>query len=199
MTIRHVKLNNKGRGHWKLRDVAQAIAKKAFEHLTAPLEAEEHALTDALYKSIIKDAKLTAASISKLVQCGLVQRAQNCTIEVSDTSGNLTRISTHAPDDTEEYLSGAGYVLEVESNEYYDRAQDILTRKNRLGEKMDELVDELTKQLDGRSTKEVMTKWPEAWPVVAEELGIKLDQPDLFVPLERLLAKFLPALPAPKR
>ena len=173
------------------RNIAIAIADKAFEHLLPPAQAECAAIADEAYDRI--DADLNFA---KLAEYGIAYRGLNgCTPKiriVADrdnyvdlmTSPRLWGLNTY----NNLYLTDAGL---------YARACEAYRERERLAVAHRQLRDELQGQLLGRTTKQAIEAWPEAAEIIADIAEVGTESP-ITKPLEALLARFIPALPAPQ-
>lgn len=200
MAVRHKIIKNRNGCHWgKAADVAEAITKKAMEHLFKPLKDEEHAIAEEAYQLALKKCKLTDEQLRQMVACNIVDFSMNITVEIRDKNGNETNVETHNMDEKVQYIdSGWRRTTVVTNDDLYSRAVDFKERWNDLHAKATDMKDAVMAQVNNRSTKEVFADWPEAVPIVAKVMEIELDRPALLKPLEMLLAKFMPALPAPK-
>lgn len=200
MAIRHKIIRNKGGCYWgKATDVAEAISRKAMEHLVKPLNDEEHELAEKIYARIIKECSLTEKQIKAMAERKLVDMTANTAIEVQDASGNTLSCSTHNEGGKEKYIESTTYSrMCVKDDALYAEIADLEARRNAVEAQRNDMMVALRDQINGRSTKEVFGEWPEAIPIVAQVMEMELDRPPLIKPLEQLLAKFLPALPAPK-
>lgn len=197
MTIRHKRITVDRFGRGPAHEIAKAISTKAFEHLLVPVEKAEHELALRCYLLILKKCGTDEKTVQKMEKMNLVELSDNAAVTVIDTSGNEARISTYFDGSAERFVCGRWSTpLTLEQNDLYDEATEVLKRKNELLGKRSDLCITLMDQLTNRSTKEAMAEWPEAAGIIAEVMH--LDVPPMIKPLEQLLVKFLPMLPAPK-
>ena len=174
------------------RNIASAIADKAFEHLLPQAQAECRAIADEAYDHI--DAELDFA---KMAEYGLAYRAPN---------GGTTRgIRIVADRDnyvdltTSNRLWGLGTYtcLSLTDAGMYARAHEARQKRERLAVAHRQLRNELQSQLLGQTTKQAIEAWPEAAEIIAGIAEVGTESP-ITKPLEALLARFIPALPAPQ-
>lgn len=200
-------------------NIALRMATKAFEHLLNPLFKKREDFGKAVYTMTLRNLGLTSEYILKLNNAGIIDDRENkyqkCVILIGvEQSDDVCEITLGH----EFYIWGdhfnRGFDTQEEHNEHFPRIytfnklnviDDVLYEQ---AEKLQEAIDPLAKkgnalkatlakQMAGRTCKEVMKEWPEAAPFVIKVM--KLDEkPDLMIrPLEELIGRFLPALPAP--
>ena len=171
-------------------DIAQTIADKAFEHLLGPAGKALQAVAREAYAKIEATLDLRAAA-----KIGLTDQTQSVALDIRSSVADRSDItvSTGQPG----YTTCGWRHIGLINDELYARAAEASTRIQALYKSRLELVRELRAQLAGKTTKQALEAWPEAAEIITSVAG--LDSTDSFTkPLETLLAKFLPALPAPK-
>ena len=173
------------------RNIALAIANKAFEHLLPQAQAECVAIANEAYDHI--DAELDFA---KMAEYGFAYRASNGGAQkiriVADRNNYVNLTTSERPWGLSTYnclsLTDAGM---------YARAHEASQKRERLAVAHRQLRDELQSQLLGQTTKQAIEAWPEAAEIIADIAEVGTESP-ITKPLEALLARFIPALPAPQ-
>ena len=174
------------------RNIASAIADKAFEHLLPQAQAECKAIADEAYDRI--DTELDFA---KMAEYGFAYRASNGGAQrsiriVADRDNYVDLTTSERPWGLSIYnclsLTDAGM---------YARAHEASQKRARLAVAHRQLRDELQSQLLGQTTKQAIEAWPEAAEIIADIAEVGTESP-ITKPLEALLARFIPALPAPQ-
>ena len=171
--------------------IATAIADKAFEHLLPPAEAALQAIANEAYDRI--DAEV---DFGKLAGYGFAYKAvDGCTVAIRIVA------------DKDNYLNIAAYgrpwgfstyhYAFIEDAGLYARALEAERRLASLMERRNQLHRELCAQLLGKTTKQAIEAWPEAAEIITDTAGIDVEC-SIVKPLEALLARFIPALPAPQ-
>lgn len=195
MTYRHKKIPvPKNRGYGPAADIAAKIAHAAFERLIVPLEKKRDDLALRMYQHLLDCAGVTQEAAIELGVVGLAYLSDNILMEVADANGNTKRI--WARSDKETFLSDRN-VVEFTNAAFYDELALIERELDPLYERRNDMLAALCEQIEGRSTKVVMETWPEAAHIVAEVMDLRMPAP-MIRPLDALLSKFLPMLPAPK-
>lgn len=173
---------------WKIAD---KIAAKAFEHLITPVEAQyDEIATEAWgkFEAEFDFPKLAAWGIVGAVSS--VNFALRTSRDASDGSDlNIVYTGTS-------YRGHHWETMRLVDDELHARMQPVAERLSTLRTQRNGLFNELYKQLGGKTTKQAMTAWPEATAIIAHEADVSMTV-GFTVPLESLLAKFLPMLPAP--
>ena len=173
------------------RNIALAIANKAFEHLLPQAQAECVVIANEAYDHI--DAELDFA---KMAEYGFAYRASNGGAQkiriVADRNNYVNLTTSERPWGLSTYnclsLTDAGM---------YARAHEASQKRERLAVAHRQLRDELQSQLLGQTTKQAIEAWPEAAEIIADIAEVGTESP-ITKPLEALLARFIPALPAPQ-
>ncbi len=174
------------------RDIASAIADKAFEHLLPQAQAECRAIADEAYDRI--DAEFDFA---KMAEYGFAYRASNGgtskVIRIVADRDNYADLETSA----RPWGLSTYNCLHIEDAGMYARAREARQNRERLAVAHRQLRDELQSQLLGQTTKQAIEAWPEAAEIIADIAEVGTESP-ITKPLEALLARFIPALPAPQ-
>lgn len=179
--------------NWRLaQTIAHKIAEKAFEHLETPLEKALESIADEAYSRLLP-------MFEQLEQFSVVDDSNSYCMKLmrddvanEDSAIELTKLGHDIKIVRFNWTSPT-----VRDSALYARAEPIATRLRELGSQKYRLKEELREQLDGKTTKFAMTNWPEAADIIAEAAGVQNGTP-MTTPLEVLLAKFLPMLPAPQ-
>jgi hypothetical protein len=182
--------------YYEASDLGHRIARKAFEHLTAPHEAVVDEFVKGVYDGIIEHV-IGAGNIAKFVSAGvLVQNAGSSLNFVTGTDSVACAVKG------EMLVRPAGYSNpfqvddETVSLEYFRVCEPLQA----LWIKQAALAQEIKEQVTNKSAKHVMKVWPEAATIVAEFFNIDIDGKDksMTSPLDQLLSKFMPLLAAPQ-
>lgn len=185
--------------------IGNAVARKAFAHMTDPLEETLRASLEAAYWQEMQDCGITRAAHDAL----LARRAykyQRCELRwLKDDVGY----------DLDAYVKGYVYDHRVDNSHLpYLFMFDGLHTKNMdtlvpvkaafearqpWAKKIGAMADEIAQQITDRTITVVVKAWPEIAPFVYEILDIKApsNTPPTPVPFQELLNKHLLALPAP--
>lgn len=175
-------------------NIAGKIADKAFEHLIEPAEARiQGALSEAYWKIA---GNWDQATIESLTKHSVLHTGNETKIYVTD---GKYRASFNLKGDGLVTSCGYGADLIISDADLLDKLQELSNELNQLRVKRNNLEFELVKQISGRTAKSVIENWPEAEAFVKDEFPEKsVDKPVMTTPLEMLLGKFIPALPAPQ-
>jgi hypothetical protein len=193
---------------WEARQIATDIATKAFEHLINPREDALRKVAQGAYDETMTFLHLLNDEYEqKLVDAGVLTRGTFCCVKF---------VGIECEGDENEFLLGGHNEydhrkgcwitsfpeifpttgLNVRKQEWNDEFLRLYNDLQPFILKRNALAEEIFKQIDGRTCNYVMKEWPEAAPFVIKACKLKTPVP-LFKPLENLLARFLPALPAP--
>lgn len=176
---------------WEAGNIAKVIAAKAFEHLLKSYEDNIASFATQCYLDHVRDLGL-ADKREQFIAAKLIAEVEHANIVFSDGDNSWNELISGellAPDryyNTWTITDPAKVSAYRELNE----ARAPLVRKR------EALITELTAQMENKSANSVIKAWPEAAPFVADYFQIK--KVPLSTPLETLLAKFLPMLPAPQ-
>lgn len=181
------KINNCG-----ARRIAENISNAAFAHLITPITEQINALLRTAYHAHMR--KDVAAF---LVERGLASQIDAVEVVVRYGTGTTTEIIRG---DTGEFTVPIGhsnqfkFLTAAETPEY----AQLHEARAPLIQKRGALRNELSEQIVGKSASKVMKTWPEAAPFVANYFDLDTTAHEMTTPLDALLAKYLPMLPAPK-
>lgn len=183
------KINNR-----EAASIAGKIADKAFEHLIEPAEARiQGALSEAYWKIA---GNWDQATIESLTKHRVLHTGNKIEIYVADGKHGA---SLDLKGDNLVGRGSYGSDLILSDADLLDKLQELSSELNQLRVRRNNLQFELVKQISGRSAKSVVENWPEAETFVKDEFPEKtVDKPVMTTPLETLLGKFIPALPAPQ-
>ena len=174
------------------RNIASAIADKAFEHLLPQAQAECQAIADEAYDRI--DADLNFA---KMAEYGLAYRASNSGttrwIRIVADRDNYIDLTTSP----RLWVLSTYNCLSIQDAGMYARAREANRKRVSLSVAQQQLREELQSQLLGKTTKQAIEAWPEAAEIIADIAEVGTES-QITKPLEALLARFIPALPAPQ-
>lgn len=179
-------------GQQLANDIAAAVADKAFEHLIPAAQKRAEATSRLAYAKLASLFDLEA--LYKIEVCA---KGGTCSIRVrpegDPSDGNLTHASISAAD---VFCFRTWTAPIIDDTPIHEQLVEVRAELARLIKNHAELRKELRLQLIGKTTKQALEAWPEAAEIIASVAA--LDETGDFVkPLETLLAKFLPALPAP--
>lgn len=168
-------------------DIAEKIAKKAFEHLIPALEEQLREVGREAYKRIDDDIDL-----AKCAEYGMTYKADNPGVRIKLDEdvvlcGNLGFAGYRYSNYGEMTIKDAGL---------YARAKPIHGRLSALRNAQRDLMRDLESQLHGKSTKAAMEAWPEAAEIIASAAEVDVDN-TMTRPLEVLLSRYIPMLAAP--
>ena len=170
--------------------IAEAIADKAFEHLIPAAKKAVEAVAAEAYSKIYAEINLYRACEYGLV-CGGESIAVSIRTNDKKQIQSLTLVANHKG-----FRTTGWDEMRLVDNGVYARAKAAHENLDRLCSQKNQLSKELRLQLIGKTTKQALEAWPEAAEIITSVAA--LDETGDFVkPLETLLAKFLPALPAP--
>lgn len=174
--------------------IADAIAEKAFEHLTKPLEAEQQKLGWAAYQAMFKEL---GTSPQMLLRAGFAEGRTEQQLSILNSSGQEACITLVSENEFAAPSSWGNSEMRHQDDDMFERANDLAIRLAPYYTARGKLRDELKNQIEDKTVNTVLKNWPEASAIILQLLDIE-SKPDMTVPLEQLLARFLPALPAPK-
>lgn len=182
---------------WNADNIAEKIAKKAFEHLIGPIEQQQQNLARLVYGKINDEIHF-----SHLISYGVVkdwpdEREITVFIDVYNGSGQEQNLYFESREN-EPVCTPIGWNqhFKYTDDEVFDLASELQERLTPLEVKRHELKNTLKLQLVDKTVKQAVTAWPEAASIIYDIMGV--EGPKAFVtPLEELLARFLPMLPAP--
>lgn len=179
----------------KANRIAAKISQKAFAHLIEPFEKEEKEIASAAFEKVLE-----TFDANKLVSFGFANRNSSLNIHLigSKTKDDILVQIPCVDMTVNKYLSVNGYGdIKLHSPDLYALAMDMFQRKQPFVEKCNELEIEIRSQLEGKTVTTAIKAWPEAASIINDVMGIS-DIESMTQPLEVLLGRFLPQLPAPK-
>ena len=173
--------------------IADKIAAKAFEHLTAPLERELGIIAAEAWA--IFAAKFDFPAL-----------AEHDFVKVTDTLTITLYSSRYGNDESSVRVTHRGKAYKglpwddpsLTDDALDERAFPVRGRLAELVTSRGKLANTLRNQLNGKTSSQAMKAWPEAAQIIAECCDLDNPVRQFTVPLETLLAKFLPLLPAPQ-
>lgn len=182
--------------NWRLaHNIATAIADKAFDHLKSPLETELEKFADEAYEIIVPAIK--ACEPFRLTKKDDVVRIQITNSESEIEDDEHFKIDVYKRGKDIPFVKTWHSYAVVYNPDLFERAKPVYERLTELNQKRFRLFEELKSQLEGKTISAAMKAWPEAADIIAEMAGVTEGVP-LTTPLEVLLARFLPMLPAPQ-
>jgi len=178
--------SNKRLKYHELHNLAHAIAEKAFEHLTKPLQKELNYIAGQVYERVFTDLGVTQDQIRPFTGENdrayiMLDNGKGESVEVLYSHKNIVSLSR--------YDSRV-----VTDEKLYDAYIAVAKALDPFNENSRDLQNMLREQMDGKTVNQIAKAWPEAAPFMTRWLT---PTANMTVPLENLLAKFLPALPAP--
>jgi hypothetical protein len=191
---------------WNASRIGEAVAKKAFAHMTDPLDA------------VLRDA-LEAAYWQEIADCGLTRKAHDALLARRTTGYQHTTLVWRTPEDNDRafevwvkgfehghnkdnsdlpspFLCQRLYMHNKDTLVPVEAAMDALRPWN---EKKSVMANEIAVQIKDRTVTVVLKAWPEIKPFVYDIMGITPPEnaSPTPVPFQDLLNKHLLALPAP--
>lgn len=172
--------------------ISSKIAEKAFEHLITPLQQQLKELGVEAAKAL--NAQLDVAQLRQLNIIG--EENEDMTIWVYADESHFSQ------DNRRVTLKGTGwstsywYAPRIVDADLHARAFAAAERLGQLCRQRTALEHELRNQCYGKTVKAALAAWPEAADIISKIVDVPLTE-GFVSPLESLLAKFLPMLPAP--
>lgn len=174
------------------RTISGRIAKKAFEHLIPALEEQVKQL--GIEASEKLHSQIDASLLRKL---NIVQGDTNTMrIWVYSRAEDLGNESRKVNLDGPGWSASHWNAVSIVDADLAARASVVIERLQDLCKKRSALAQELCEQCIGKTVKAALAAWPEAADIISDVTDVPLTQ-GFVSPLENLLAKFLPMLPAP--
>lgn len=175
--------------------IAEKIAEKAFEHLILPLEREKQAMFHEYLAEIY--GLFSEDQLDAMERVGI--------LEYNEHVG----LSFHGSEDTKQltckmpkkHLTPGNWnnTFKVFGEDRYVRASALQSRLRDMEQRQNAMRNELQAQMTGKTAVKIVELWPEAGEIIKEVLGDDYRDGGVTAPLEVLLARFLPALPAPTK
>lgn len=172
--------------------ISGRIANKAFEHLIPALEEQVKQL------GIEASTKIHAQIDASLLRSMNIIRGDDDTMRIwvylrAEDIGNESRkVNLDGPG----WSSSSWNAVSLVDADLAARASAVVERLEDLRKKRKALTQKLYEQCIGKTVKAALAAWPEAADIISDVTDVPLTQ-GFVSPLENLLAKFLPMLPAP--
>lgn len=169
--------------------IADLIAGKAFEHLIDPIEAQ----IQSIVRPLIEKEDLPKLAKMGFINVG-IDGDNNLPINVypdSYTIADDEEIATKYVGDYHTYR-----VINLHDDATYEALQPLAAALKELEGQKQRMREAIRIQVEGRTVKKVCEAWPEAADIVCKVMEVDKTTA-MTAPLEALLARFLPALPAP--
>jgi hypothetical protein len=182
-------MSSKKLKYYEILEVASAIANKAFEHLIEPLEKERNYIAGQVYERVFTDRGVTPEQIRPFrgtdnVAYATLDNGKGESVIVTYRAEGLVNLSHYGSDKLT--------VVDEQLFDIYRAAEEAIEPFT--GKRYD-LDMTLRNQMEGKTVNQIIKAWPEAAPFMTKWLT---PTANMTVPLENLLARFLPALPAPE-
>ena len=181
-------------------NIGYKIAEKAFEHLMDPIDK---ALSDVGQEAYDKfAAQVDVALLIKFHLLNEVSGIHSMAVIVTNAEEANVRNQLRINFKNSQPLAGnaPGYEeIMIYDPELFERGQNLQSRWNELHNKRSALRHEVVGQCRGKNPATLVKAWPEAEDIIREVItDMPANISGVSVPLENLLAKFLPMLAAPK-
>ena len=172
-------------------NISEAMANAAFKHLLVPYHEQADKFALQAYQSLTAGLPLDL-----MVERGFARRhIAKISVGVQNTSGESQYLMTTKDID---HVTHTSYgAMELVDSALYDAVEALTGMYAHYFEQRNSLRNEIAKQIEGKSAHSVLKNWPEAAPFLQARFG-DLQTSGMTVPLEQLLARFLPMLPAPQ-
>ncbi len=190
------------------RRLAEQIASRAFKHINDPFYKAEKELAAEAYDMFYD---MISDKADKMVELGFARRVKTVVIDVNDgvTTDTLTLRHEQPEDNIERdddddddapgmliFPQGWNSNITLADSDLYERIQEMNNKWKPYKEQERALVKSLREQIEGKSANALKKVWPEATQLINEHFNL-LGPVPCTQPLEKLLGKFLLALPAP--
>lgn len=201
----------------KARFLGSKIASKAMEHVIKPLETERRIRAELAYREAWKRNGISDKSLDRLMLSTEGEGRRNyyeCCISFGSDRveypdyWHAERQIAIGVDVSEINTEGRKGLERFPFHKFIIHDQDLIEKFRKSNgayvqamAQLHGLRDEMIRQIDGKTVKEVCEAWPEAAEIVCQEMNTPYGVPtnQITTPLSQLLAKFLPALPAPAK
>ena len=185
--------NNGRKINWNNADkLARAISNKAFEHLVDPVRKQMEELALSAFRIDFLGQNLPA-----LIAANVVQSSDGSTnIEFRPYSYEIPEDGGIGVSADYGFTTGCWWETIIRNDHVFEKLIPLQQQLQTLKNKRHSLKETIHQQVEGRTVKAVRTAWPEASSILNEMFG----EPggEMTRPLEELLARFLPMLPAPQ-
>lgn len=172
------------------REIGAAIAHKAFEHLRPAVEDQLQAVMQEAYQQAEAQLDFTA-----MKNFNIVEETDNVRLAVRPMNGADSEIKYSTGKPGYQMVASSWATMTVYDDELFARADVLNNRLKDMHQRAYNMARELQGQLEGRTTKQAIEAWPEAADIIAKTAGVETSS--FTRPLEVLLAKYMPMLPAP--
>lgn len=173
-------------------DIAGKIANKAFEHLLVPAEAALEAFSKRAVAQLVEEVDVPALLRYRVVSPSDVSQHLAVGLSSDGSEDSDIRISGYTG-----FTSSYWHCPRIVNDALYAEMLPTYEHVNNLRRKQSDLSEQLHRELEGKTTSQAMKAWPEAADLIAEVSGCNNPNHGFTTPLESLLMKFLPMLPAP--
>ena len=186
--------------------IGQAVARKAFAHMTDPLAETLRAALEAAYWQEMTDCGITRKAHDALMarRGNKFQRVQLCWKPKNDTEYALDAyvkgyVYDHRVDNSHLPYPFLCENLHMQNMDTLVPVKAAFEARQPWAKKIGAMADEIAQQITDRTITVVVKAWPEIAPFVYEIMDIKApsNTPPTPVPFQELLNKHLLALPAP--
>ncbi len=187
-------------GHWSARNIASAVAEKAFEHILAPMREQARIAAQAAY-----DEELDACGMTEKIRKALVLRGCPGDNNSPRFRNTCCAVSWGVNDDDARVVltSDKGRYIcsefKVVLPEQVAKLEALRKARSPYERQMRQMARDIFEQIKDRTVAAVCKAWPEVTPFVYAELHIdplKSGAPTP-VPFSAMVNKHLLALPAP--
>lgn len=182
--------------YWTARNIALAVSQKAFEHLEAPFRESYREVHQACIRKVEDDLGTT---IEKLSTHKLALLVRQTSLKITTADG-ANELHLHIDDGEDVWHFNAPYTSTIiKDNALHAKLEAIQQAHAPILRKKEALADEIQLQLTNKTFKTILKEWPELTDIINSVVEIRdRDATSMTVPFERLLSRFLPALPAPE-
>jgi hypothetical protein len=187
---------------WAAKNIAERVAKKAFEHLCPGLEQQQQDLAQAHYDAWHNDLNLGAEHVTRLIKLNVIDSYDGCTVEYTDKKRELSvslgtsgyRYAKGPDDGFGKYLVS---VVLIEDAGHIKAMKALAKKIAPLHERRDAMATKIANQITGKTPAYVMKQWPEIRGFIEDYFSLDKGE-TMIVPFEQLINTYLLALPAPQ-
>lgn len=173
--------------------IAINIANKAFDHLIKDKAEALKRCALELYYGV--EQELGAEALQTLKKHGLVRKTKTVTLRITHSNKAYFDMTVDFGEEVE-HLTEFYDVITITDDSIHETYEGLKGDLAALNNKRESLRQELYNQMVGRSAKKMKEAWPEAAELFDCYFG-PTGGGEITSPLGNLLARFLPALPAP--
>lgn len=171
--------------------IAELISNKAFEHLIGPLEKSIAEIAEPAMRCTVVGIHATALIEARV----LLSWEASSSVEILPLSYELPERSGLTVLGHFGFIGAMYSTILIRDDYVYEKLLPLVTQRNELQTKRAELYNTIEQQIAGKTVSAVRKAWPEAAPLIDSVFS---PVPEITKPLEQLLARFLPMLPAPQ-